>query len=168
MLPIFDPRSIIRHTPFVVVGVVATRLYMPERITVDFDILILATDAAVLQQELSQAHCQQVGTLAVGRTTWRLPNASLLDVLESDEPWARAAIAQPVEGPTRLPTIALPYLVLMKLQGSRVQDLADITRMLGAADEPALEQVRGVINTYMPDALEDIESMVVLGRLEYE
>lgn len=167
MLPIFDLRSIIKRTPFVVVGGVATRLYMPERMTV-LDILILGTDAASLRQELTQAHCQQVGTLTIGGTTWRLPNASLLDVLESDERWAREAVAQPAKGPTGLPTIALAYLVLMKLQASRVQDLADITRMLSAADEPALQQVRSVINTCMPDAGEDIESMIVLGRLEYE
>ena len=151
-----------------VVGGVVTRLYMPERMTEDLNILIFATDAASLQQELTQGNCQQIGTLTVGGMSWKLPNHSLLDVLEADERWAREAIAQPVEEPTGLPTIALPYLVLMKLQASRVQDLADITRMLGAADEPMLQQVRTVINNYMPDALEDIESMVVLGRLEYE
>ncbi len=106
--------------------------------------------------------------LGIGGATWQLPDGSLLDVIESDEPWAREAIAQPVQGLTGLPTIALPYLVLMKLQASRVQDLADITRMPGAADEPALQQVHAVVTTYMPDALEDIESMMVLGRLEYE
>ncbi len=168
MLPIFDLRSMVKHTPFVIVGGVATRLYMPERMTVDLGILILAMDASSLQQELTQGNCQRIGTLTVGGTTWKLPNASLLDVLEADERWAREAIAQAVEGPTSLPTVALPYLVLMKLQASRVQDLADITRMLGAVDEPALQQVRTVINRYMPDALEDVESMIVLGRLEYE
>jgi hypothetical protein len=106
--------------------------------------------------------------LGIGGATWQLPDGSLLDVIESDEPWAREAIAQPVQGPTGLPTIALPYLVLMKLQAIRVQALADITRMLGAADEPALQQVRAVITTYMPDVLEDVESMIMLGRLEYE
>lgn len=56
----------------------------------------------------------------------------------------------------------------MKLQARGVQDLADIARMLGAADEAALQQVRTVIMIYMPDALKDVESMIMLGRLEYE
>ena len=37
--------------------------------------------------------------------------------------------------PDGLPIIDLPYLVLMKLSASRTQDLADISRMLGLADE---------------------------------
>jgi hypothetical protein len=168
MYPIFNLRPLVQNTPFVVVGAVATRLYMPERLTHDLDVLVLTADASAMRRGLEQAGCRQVSTLSIGGTTWQLPDGSSLDVIESDEPWAREAIAQPVEGPTGLPTIALPYLVLMKLQASRVQDLADITRMLGAADEPALQQVRSVINTYMPDALEDVESMIVLGRLEYE
>ena len=55
---------------------------------------------------------------------------------------------------------------MMKLQASRVQDLADMTRMLGAADEATLEDVRAVARRYAPDALEDIESMIALGRME--
>jgi len=168
MYPVFDLRPLVQNIPFVVVGAVATRLYMPERMTNGLDVLVLTADSSAMQQELEQAGCGQVRTLGIGRTTWQLPDGSSLDVIESDEPWAWEAMAQPVEGPTGLPTIALPYLVLMKLQASRVQDLADITRMLGAANEPALQQVRSVITTYMPDALEDVESMIVLGRLEYE
>jgi len=42
------------------------------------------------------------------------------------------------------------------------------TRMLGAADEEHIQQVRQVVQRYAPDAVEDIESMVVLGKLEYE
>jgi hypothetical protein len=168
MYPVFNLRPLVQNTPFVVVGAVATRLYMPERLTSDLDVLVLAADASAMRQELKQAGCRQISMLGIGGATWQLPDGSLLDVIESDEPWAREAIAQPVQGPTGLPTIALPYLVLMKLQAIRVQALADITRMLGAADEPALQQVRAVITTYMHDALEDVESMIMLGRLEYE
>jgi hypothetical protein len=168
MFPVFDLRSIIKQTPFVVVGGVATRLYMPERMTVDLDILILSEDAALVQQELHQAHCRQTGLLTIGGAIWQLPDGTSLDVIESNEPWAHDAIAHPVLGSTGLPTIALPYLVLMKLHASRVQDLADITRMLGAADDATLQEVRTVVGKHMPDALEDVESMLALGRLEYE
>jgi hypothetical protein len=37
--------SILTQAPFVIVGDVATRLYMPERMTLDIDILIKAEDA---------------------------------------------------------------------------------------------------------------------------
>jgi hypothetical protein len=39
--------------------------------------------------------------------------------------------------------------------------------MLGGADETALNEVRSVIQQYDPDALEDLQSLVEIGRLEY-
>ena len=166
MYPVVDLRALIRHTPFVVVGGVATRLYMPERMTLDVDILVLAEDAAALYSELERAGGRRRGTLTIGRTTWEVPGGALLDVIESREPWARAAVANPTIDAAGLPIITLPSLVLMKLAAGRVQDLADITRMLGAAADTTLEEVRAVIRMYAPDALEDIDSMIALGRLE--
>ena len=164
--PVFDLRSIIRHTPFVVVGGVATRLYMPERMTLKLDILVLAEDAAALYRELEQASCRRQGALTIAGSTWTLPDGTLLDVIESAEQWAREAVLNPTIDPSGLPVIALPYLIMMKLQASRVQDLADMTRMLGAEDNGTLEDVRKVVRRYAPDALEDIESMIALGRME--
>jgi hypothetical protein len=56
----------------------------------------------------------------------------------------------------------------MKLQASRAQDIADLSRMLGGADEELLGQFRAVVKTYMDDALEDLESLITLGKLEYQ
>jgi len=164
--PVFDLRAIIKQTPFVVVGGVATRLYMPERMTIDIDILVLSEDWAALDHELKQAGCRHQGALTIGGSTWVLPDGTLLDVIVSTEEWAREAIRNPRTDASGLPFIALPYLIIMKLQASRVQDLADITRMVGAADEVTLKEVQAVARTYAPDALEDIESMIVLGRME--
>ena len=155
------------RTRFVVVGAVATSLYMPKRLTDDLDLLVLTKDAPDLYEEFAQAGYTRVGTLTVGGTTWETPGG-LLDVIESSEPWAEEAIAAPERGPTGLPIIALPYLVLMKLNASRLQDLADVARMLGLADEPARDRVREVIRRYRPDASEDIESMIALGELELQ
>ena len=38
--------------------------------------------------------------------------------------------------------------------------------MLGLAEEDDLAQVRAVVSRYMPDAVEDLESLIYLGRLE--
>jgi hypothetical protein len=62
--------------------------------------------------------------------------------------------------------IDLPYLVLMKLIAGRSQVIADISRMLGVAEDWSLGQVRMAIGRYLPGALEDLEGLVVLGRLE--
>jgi hypothetical protein len=46
------------------------------------------------------------------------------------------------------------------------QDIADITRMPGGAEDDALRDVRTIIATYAPDARDDLESMIELGKLE--
>ena len=160
--------TIFRKIPFVVVGGVATRLYMPERTTRDIDILVLAADRQGCEEELLEAGCKKLGELSIGGGAWALPDGTELDVIFSDEPWAQEALSHPVVDEHGIPAIALPYLVVMKLHSGRVQDIADITRMLGAADEAHLQQVRQAVAAFMPDALEDIESMIVLGKMEYE
>lgn len=166
--PVTDISSIIHKTPYVVVGGVATSLYMPERMTEDLDILVLTEDVVKLHQELIQAGSQQVAELAIGGTTWQLPDGKLLDVIVSSQPWVSVALQNPNVSPFGLPIISLPYLVLMKLQASRGIDMGDLTRMLGRADDEALAQVRSVIRTHMSNAVEDLESLIQLGKLEYE
>lgn len=167
--PLFDLRQLLGRTRrFLLVGGLATRLYMPERTTLDTDILILAEDQSVAEQELSAGGCRKLGALAIGGSTWALPDETTLDVIISDTPWAREAMAHPAQTVEGIPVIALPYLVLMKLYAGRSQDIADITRMLGGADEDALAEVRAVVTQHMPDAASDVESMIVLGRLEYQ
>ena len=60
----------------------------------------------------------------------------------------------------------LPYLVLMKLLAGHSQDLADISRMLGGATEVQLINAKQIISQYLPSALEYIESLIFLGKLE--
>jgi hypothetical protein len=165
--PIVDLTQIIRLTPYVVVGAVATRLYMPERATRDVDILVRATDGPSIRGELARAGAEKRAERSIGGASWRLQDGTELDVIESPAPWVDAAISGPQAGPEGLPYIDLPYLVLMKLQVSRAQDIADVSRMLGGADERTLESVRVVVQTYIPDAVEDVESLITLGKLEY-
>ena len=65
-----------------------------------------------------------------------------------------------------LPVLPMPYLVLMKFQAGRVQDLADVTRMLGQASDDALASVRSLFAQWLPDGRDDLESLIELGRLE--
>lgn len=159
-------KSIIKQTPFVVVGGIATRLYMPERMTDDLDILVLTEDTENIYRELIEVGSIKVGELSIGGSSWQLPDGSILDVLESQQSWVAVAIANPNIAPDNLPIIGLPYLILMKLQASRGIDMGDLTRMLGGADKTALELVRKTVKTYLPDAVEDLESLIVLGKLE--
>lgn len=54
----------------------------------------------------------------------------------------------------------------MKLAASRAPDVADLSRMLGAADEATLQRVRDVVQQYRREDLADLESLIALGRLE--
>lgn len=159
-------KAIIKQTPFAVVGGIATRLYMPERMTDDLDILVLTEDADNIYRELTEVGSIKVGELSIGGSSWQLQDGSILDVIESQQPWVGVAIANPNIAPDNLPIIRLPYLIIMKLQASRGIDMGDLTRMLGGADETALELVRKTVKTYLPDAVEDLESLIVLGKLE--
>lgn len=164
--PVFDLTSIV-SVPFVIVGGIATRLYAAERVTDDIDVLIMAHEAARFYQDLAQTGGQRVGSLSIGGSEWRLTDGTTLDVLESEAPWAREAIQAPVTaGPDNLPVIGLPYLVLMKMLASWGIDIGDLTRMLGSANEDSLGQVRTVIGKHLPDAADDLESLILLGRLE--
>ncbi|MGB5595180.1 MAG: hypothetical protein WBM62_14235 [Crocosphaera sp.] len=164
--PVSNLKLIIKQAPFVIVGGVATRLYMPERMTLDIDILIKIQDRLLIYQDLENANSQKIGDLSIPGSQWKLPDNTLLDVLEGEDNWVEEAIASPKFAPDGLPIIDLPYLILMKLSASKTQDLADITRMLGLAKEKELEQTRAIIKTYLLTAEEDLEKLITLGKLE--
>lgn len=163
-----DLNSVLASVPFVVVGGVATSLYMPARQTDDVDILIWASDRPRVEQALRSSGAHRVGPLIVGGTAWTLPDGTELDVLVSEEPWVRDALATPNRDPSGVPIISLPYLALLKLRAGRGIDVADLSRMLGGADELLLDSVRRVVAEHEPDALEDLESLIRLGRMEFQ
>jgi hypothetical protein len=161
-------KQIITRSPFVVVGGVATRLYMPERMTLDLDILIRDEDAATVHQDLIQSRSILIGQLNIPGTTWKLSDDSILDVLEGSEIWVSEALYAPNIAPDGLPIIDLPYLVLMKLIAGRSQDLADISRMVGGANDRQIAQIKDMVLKYLPSAIEDLESLLLLGKLEFQ
>ena len=164
--PVSNLSEIIKQAPFVIVGGVATRLYMPERMTLDIDILVKAEDAQLVYQDLTKANSQKISELSIQGSQWQLEDGTSLDVLEGTGNWVAKAIQTPNYSPDGLPIIDLPYLVLMKLIAGRSQDLADISRMLGGATDIQLHEVKKIINQYIPNADEDLESLILLGKLE--
>lgn len=154
-------------TPFAIVGAIATRLYMPERVTHDIDLFVHAEDRNALSEELVQLGFANQGELSIGGSTWTGADGQQLDVIESNDPWARDAIISANRAPDGSPVVRLPYLVLLKLRASRFQDTADLSRMLGLADPGTLDEVRDIVAIYQPEDLEDLESLITLGRLEF-
>lgn len=159
---------ILAGLPWAVVGAVATRAYMPERMTRDLDILVPTDKSAEVRARLQAAAFAEIQELAIGGATWRSPAGEEVDVIELREEWVLEALRHLERDPQGLPVLALPYLVLMKVRAGRVQDLADAARMLGLAADELRQATRQVFERHMPDALEDLESLITLGRLEVE
>src|SRR5712691_12658846 len=89
-----DLTPLLHPLPWAVVGAAATRLYMPERMTQDLDILVRAADAATVRQQLRAAGCRYIGDLAIGGSSWTTPDGWSVDVLEGTESWCSQAIAE--------------------------------------------------------------------------
>jgi hypothetical protein len=165
-----DLTTVLGDSLWATVGGVATRHYAPERATLDLDILVERASAPSVRDRLQQAGFRYSGELTVGGSTWVAADGTAIDVLESEEPWVGEALAQAQQNRDLqgLPVLPLPNFVLMKLQSGRTQDIADVTRMLGLASDADLEAVRDIIRRFQPDAVEDVESMIVLGRMEMQ
>jgi len=163
-----DFRQILQGIPWVIIGGVATRAYMPERMTKDMDILIHKNDGQEVIQRLQKAGYTVISQLAVPGHLLQSPTGVEVDVLFGDTPWLKDALAQPQFDAARYPVLDLPYLVLLKLQAMRPQDWTDVSRMLGLASDEVLNQVREAITQYSPEDSDDLESLIYLGKLETE
>jgi len=172
-----DLSPILAPIRWAVVGAAATRLYMPERATRDLDVAIRVADAPAARRKLADAKFVFHGELSIGgsippknagRSAWRAPKGQMIDVIEGREAWWSDALAeaQTNRDAQGLPILPLRYLVLMKFHSGRVQDIADVTRMLGQADDATLDATRALFKQYAPADLQDLESLITLGKLE--
>ena len=168
MNPWPDLRPVLTGIPWAVVGGVATRAYMPERATRDLDILVRLQDEVAVQARLVAVGYKIVSRLAVPGFLVRAPDGAEIDVILGSYPWLAEALKHVRYDPAGYPVLDLPYLVIMKLAASRVQDTADLSRMLGLASDSELGRVRRVVARYAPDDVADLESLIYLGRFEMQ
>ncbi len=165
MNPWPDLRPILQGIDWVIVGGVATRAYMPERMTRDLDILAHQNDKDAVLARLKQAGYKMIERLVPGYS-FRSPEGVEVDVLFGDDAWLKDALSQHVRDSAGLPVIGLPYLILLKMGAQRAQDWADVSRMLGLASDAELNEVVAVIARYTPEDSEDLESLIFIGKQE--
>ena len=168
MNPWPDLREILRGVPWAIVGGVATRAYMPERLTKDMDVLVHEQDGDEAIRRLKQAGFTVESALPIPGYVIRSPEGAEIDILFSHAPWLAQALSQPESDAAGYPVIGLRYLVLLKLQSARTQDWADVSRMLGQASDDQLDEVREFISDASPEDAEDLESLIYLGKQELE
>ena len=74
-------RQLLGNIPFAIVGGLATRQYMPERMTLDIDVLIRPSDLPQAEKALRDAGCRNRGPLTIGGSTWSTRDGQELDLL---------------------------------------------------------------------------------------
>jgi len=168
MNPWPDLRPILQDIDWVIIGGVATRAYMPERMTKDLDVLVHKDDGDAVIAKLKDAGYRIASPLAVPGYLMISPDGVEVDVLFGEYPWLRKALAHPGKDPAGFPAIGMPYLILLKMAAQRAQDWADASRILGWASDIELDEVRDVVAHYAPEDSEDLESLIFLGRKEQE
>ena len=180
-LPVPDMRQALR-VPFAVTGGVAARLYMPERLTDDLDVLILGSADEAARRAMQSLEAEYQGPHPAGGSRWLLPmgfpfdlpspggswaelkglagdalgyvaGVRRVDLIAGDAPWVRPALLHSVASPTGLPILQLPYLVLMKLTTATLGDIADLSRMLASADPIQLRSIKEAVRRFAPARL---------------
>ena len=144
MIPLPELVATLSGLPWAVVGAVAAGRYMPERTTRDVEIAILRRDRQEVARRLQAAGYNHRGNLSICGSTWTAADGTPLGVIEGGEQWWPIALEMAGDNADadRVPFLPAPYLVLMKALASRVQDLADVTRILGRMSDTGLDEVR--------------------------
>jgi hypothetical protein len=164
------PRLAFLEPLFAVIGGVGLRLYAPERTTRDLDIIVARRDVAEAEQRLSAQGWERIGELPIGGSAWRSAGGEDLDLVVGAEEWwpAMIADAQANRDGQGLPILPLPGQVWLKLRAGRTVDAADPSRLLGLATAEQIDQTRAFLQAHAGATdLEDFESLVRLGRLEF-
>lgn len=163
-----DLRPLLAGIPWVIAGAVATRAYMPERMTQDLDILVHRRDCQRVWQRFQSAGYTVASQLDAPYFVAHSPSGIEIDVICADFPWLKEALANPQQDSANYPVLDLPYLILMKLMANRTIDIGDMTRMLGLASAEQIEQIEAIVTRYSPQDSEDLQALILLGKLEMD
>jgi hypothetical protein len=159
-------------TRYVVIGGVAVNSYMAPRPTIDLAIGVLPADLPAAEAAIEASGWRRLAPVRptdpnLAGWAWSSPSAHELDIFSMSHPWAPTALADIAVSPrTDLPTLAIEYLVLMKITVGRTGDIADLSRMLGGRSAAELERIRAAVCRFQPDDLDDVEQLIRLGQLE--
>jgi hypothetical protein len=162
-----DLNKILEDIPWVITGGVATRAYMPERMTHDLDILVHKVNCETAWKRFKEHGFKVAEVLDAPYFVARRPDNPEVDVLCLDFPWLVRAFAEARKDPAGFPVLDLPFLIIMKLRANRGIDIGDMTRMLGLASEHDRDRVRETVALYQPEDSDDLEALILLGKMEF-
>ena len=170
MQPTPDLSTILGTIPWVLVGGIAIRAYMPERITFDVDVVIPEKYELRARKAFTSTGYMITGELSIGGFSVREEHnadAPPIDVLVSRAAWLREALAHPEHDAAGLPVIPRPYLMLMKMEAGRERDLSDVKRMLRDTPQSERSSTRVLVAHYAPEMVEDYDALIQLADIEF-
>jgi hypothetical protein len=140
MQPVPDLQGILAPIPWVLVGGLALRAYIPERMTLDIDILIHERHAEAVRAALLNDGYQVTGVLSIGGFSVHSADqdAPPIDVLTRADTWLDTALKHPSADAAGYPVLSRSYL-------SR-DSLPKNTEALSRANWPR-DRARSVFNT---------------------
>lgn len=161
--------AILDPIDWVLVGGIALRAYMPERMTLDVDILVHERDAFTVRKRFTNAGYRVIAELTIGGFSVQSSNETEppVDVITRADTWLDSALASPSFDLARYPVLGRPYLLLLKLQAGRSQDLADVQRLLSQTSLTERSEIRALIIEQQSELAEDFDSLCTLADLEF-
>ena len=169
MQPVPNLHAILKAIPWVLVGGIALRAYIPERMTLDVDIRIHERDSNAVHNAFVAAGYTVTGQRSIGGFSVAILQTiePPVDVLTRADAWLDSALAAPGNDAAGYPVLPRPYLTLMKLQAGRTQDLADVQRLLGQTANAERVATRELVVSESLDLVEDFDSLCILADLEF-
>jgi hypothetical protein len=145
--------------PYAIIGGHAVTYHGRPRMTDDIDILVLSQDA---QTAVTQLNLQQVAPLRTGGYSGVTLDDLQIDIVAPGQPWVKEAIEKR-EITTYGIMVNAPFLVITKLWDSRgSHDETDVLGVLKKMTNDQLNATRQLVNRYLPNDIEDIESLIAM------
>jgi hypothetical protein len=163
-----DLSMILGSIHWVLIGGLALRAYMPERLTFDIDILVHERDSPAVRTAFLASGFVLVGELSIGGFSVRTTTTSApIDVITRSDSWLDTALAAPARDSAGYPVLGRPFLILLKLEAGRTQDLADVQRLLAYTAPEERASIRTLVVAEQPELVEDYDSLCILADLEF-
>jgi hypothetical protein len=161
--------DVLGATRWVLVGGLALRAFIPERMTLYVNILIHERDSANARTAFQAAGYRVTAQLSSGGFSVQAgdPKAPPIDVLTRSDAWLDTVLAAPAYDAAGYPVLPRTYLILLKLQAGRTQDLADVQRLVAYTSPAQRAAFTQVVRLASPELVEDLESLFTLADLEF-
>jgi hypothetical protein len=88
-------------------------------------------------------------------------------VITRSDSWLDTALLAPAQDSAGYPVLGRPFLILLKLEAGRTQDLADVQRLLAYTASEERASIRTLIVAEQPELVEDYDSLCILADLEF-